>query len=158
MQRKTLTRSAMFISIYENSKLKLKSKSYCHPVVGQQRQSNKNVAGTKKMGPFLSCVPLSTPAPPPLTRTFTHTHAYHDKWPVTCLCEHGTKGSTPSPQGWQSGSLGQQRRRLRSASALPLELTAGKSFHLLGGGQREPTEETQQYQLGRVRCRVTAQQ
>lgn len=70
-------------------------------------ETNQKTAAVTKMGPFLCC--SLSPPPPPCTRTLTHTHAYHDKWPVTCLCEHGTKGSTPSPQGWQSGSLGQQR-------------------------------------------------
>lgn len=45
---------------------------------------------------------LSHPPPP---NTHLHTHAYYDKYPVTCLCEHGTEGSTPSPWGWQGSGL-----------------------------------------------------
>lgn len=45
---------------------------------------------------------LSHPPPP---NTHLHTHAYDDKYPVTCLCEHGTEGSTPSPWGWQGSGL-----------------------------------------------------
>lgn len=117
------------------------------------RETNQKTAAGTKMGPFLFC---SLSPPPPM-----HTHAYTHTclpWQMACDVPLWT---------WHervhSLSPGLTERQPRPAEGTPeclytLDVTLSESFHLLGWGQREPTEETQQYWLRRVRCWVTAQQ
>lgn len=145
----------MLISIYENpkcSRITPTPKSYWHTVAGQRRQTRR-LRQELRWDHF--CV-VPFPLLPPM-----HTHAYTHTclpWQMACDVPLWT---------WHervhSLSPGLTERQPRPAEGTPeclytLDVTLSESFHLLGRGQREPTEEAQQYWLRRVRCWVTAKQ